>query len=163
MKSTIIAAILGLAIGILGTLGLQKKTILDPAIIVQTDTVYQEVIKHDTIFNTKYVKQVDIRHDTLNIIKYISDSTAVAEITEDQYLFTNYDDQDTVQYKIWVTGYYPVVDSVEFAIKYPTITTIYEKPQPKSHLNHGIQLGVGYGLTGRKPDLFVGYGFTYSF
>ena len=45
--------------------------------------------------------------------------------------------------------------------KYNLSKNVYNKK--KQHFNHGITLGVGYGVWNQKPDLFIGYSVMYSF
>lgn len=67
-------------------------------------------------------------------------------------------------YEVQVSGIRPNLDYINV---YPKTTYITKEKvsyvEKKRRFNHGIQVGVGWGLVNRKPDVFVGYGFQYSF
>lgn len=67
-------------------------------------------------------------------------------------------------YEVQVSGIRPNLDYINV---YPKTTYITKEKvsyvEKKRRFTHGIQVGVGWGLVNRKPDVFVGYGFQYSF
>ena len=61
-------------------------------------------------------------------------------------------------YTAWVSGFEPKLDSLRLHIPEVTNTitkTVYE---PTPLLTLGVQVGGGYGLINRKPDIYVGIG-----
>lgn len=84
------------------------------------------------------------------------------------------DSTDTIKYKAYVTGRsyeqedYPKLDSISFDISHKIIntntTTVIEKikaqKQRKWHLSPSI--GIGYGLTQQKPDIYIGISLNYT-
>lgn len=130
--------------------------------IIKYDTVYTYIDRHiiDTVPKLVYVEK--LRVDTLKV--YLPDSTSIdVPIPIEQRQYAN--NVDTIgTYKAWVSGYNPQLDSISFDLKYPVTTIYIDRTQiKKKHFNHGIQVGVGYGVFNKRPDLYVGYGFQYSF
>ncbi len=61
-------------------------------------------------------------------------------------------------YTAWVSGFEPNLDSLRLHMPEVTNTitkTVYE---PTPLLTFGVQVGGGYGLINRKPDIYVGIG-----
>lgn len=130
--------------------------------VIHYDTVYTERVIRitDTIPKLVYVETV--RVDTLKF--YTVDSILVevpVPIEQKEYAGL----VDTVgTYNAWVSGFNPKLDSVAFDLKYPTQTIYIDRTTIKRpHFSHGIQVGVGYGVFNKKPDLYVGYGVQFSF
>lgn len=67
-------------------------------------------------------------------------------------------------YEVQVSGIRPNLDYINV---YPQTTYITKEKisyvENKKHFTHGIQVGVGWGVIQRKPDIFIGYGFQYNF
>lgn len=122
---------------------------------------YITVQKRDTIVEYKYLTDTiyfnDIQYKTINVRDTVwieaknreyKDSTEDYDITINAVKLNNYQlnihHQDTIFYEKEI------------------IKNVYTKPK-KQHLNHGITLGVGYGVWNQKPDLFIGYSVMYSF
>ena len=67
-------------------------------------------------------------------------------------------------YEVQVSGFKPNLDYINI---YPTTTYITKEKnsyvENKRRFNHGFQVGIGWGLVNRKPDIFVGYGFQINF
>ena len=120
-------------------------------IVEKTDTIIQTKLKTDTIyFNDIQYKTINVR-DTVWIEaknREYKDSTEDYDITINAVKLNNYQlnihKRDTITYTKEI------------------IKNVYTKPK-KQHLNHGITLGVGYGVWNQKPDLFIGYSVMYSF
>lgn len=81
------------------------------------------------------------------------DSIAVAvPITQKRY--------EGDEYKAWVSGYQPSLDSI---LVFPRTTLVREttgKPPDRWHI--GITGGYGYGFRSRQAEPYVGIGITYS-
>lgn len=121
-------------------------------------------IKHDTVFITdtfKYDKpkpQIVTIKDTIYILK---DSV---KTEGDSILLPResktYEDST---YRAVISGYKPQLDTL---MVYPkTIYIIKEKTleiEKKRKFNIGLQVGSGYGIFSRQPDVYVGIGFQYN-
>lgn len=61
-------------------------------------------------------------------------------------------------YTAWVSGYEPALDSIN--LRLPTITETVTKTmvKPSPLITFGVQVGGGYGVFNRKPDVYVGIG-----
>lgn len=61
-------------------------------------------------------------------------------------------------YTAWVSGFEPKLDSIRLYM--PEVTTTITKTvyDPTPLLTLGLQVGGGYGLINRKPDIYVGIG-----
>lgn len=119
--------------------------------ITKVDTVIVEKPIPDTIYLTKIVT------DTV----YSTDSVLVeVQLPVETKIYT-----DDSTYEASISGYKAELDYFKV---FPVTTTIYnektleiERKQPL--LTHNIQLGVGYGVINKKPDLYVGYGISINF
>ena len=121
--------------------------------VQKRDTIVEYKYRTDTIYNTK--TNTEYKYIAINDTVYIEnkpeiykDSTENYDITINAVKLNNY------QLNIHHT------DTITFTKE--IIKNVYTKPK-KHHLNHGITLGVGYGVWNQKPDLFIGYSVMYSF
>lgn len=124
------------------------------SVLVRSDTV--TVYKHDTITIykpvTKYQYITQIKVDTL----YSTDSVQIpVQVPIERKIY-----EDST-YKAVISGYMAALDTIQV---YPvhTSTTITNTIYKRKKFNMGVQTGVGWGLYNKKPDLFIGLGFTYS-
>ena len=122
-------------------------------IVEKTDTIVDYMYKTDTIYNTK--TNTEYKNIAINDTVYIENKPEIYKDSTDNYDITiqsvkmdwyklNIHHRDTITYTKEI------------------IKNVYTKPK-KQHLNHGITLGVGYGVWNQKPDLFIGYSVMYSF
>ena len=107
-------------------------TILVPS---KTDTVYQERIQKDTTLQVTR-KTYDIDNDSVGAHVVVSGVNPMVDTLSIWAKKTSYTVNRTVIKTI------PMKDTKRFKI-YPTI-------------------GVGYGVFSRKPDMYIGIGFTYN-
>ena len=107
-------------------------TILVPS---KTDTVWQEKIQKDTTLNVTR-KTYDIDNDSVGAHVVVSGINPMVDTLSIWSKKTSYSVNKTIIKTI------PMKDTKRFKI-YPTI-------------------GVGYGVFSRKPDMYIGIGFTYS-
>ena len=107
-------------------------TILVPS---KTDTVYQERIAKDTTLNVTR-KTYDIDNDSVGAHVVVSGINPMVDTLSIWSKKTSYSVNKTIIKTI------PMKDTKRFKI-YPTI-------------------GVGYGVFSRKPDMYIGIGFTYN-
>ena len=108
------------------------KTILVPS---KTDTVYQEKIQKDTTLQVTR-KTYDIDNDSVGAHVVVSGINPMVDTLSIWSKKTSYSVNKTIIKTI------PMKDTKRFKI-YPTI-------------------GVGYGVFSRKPDMYIGIGFTYN-
>ena len=107
-------------------------TILVPS---KTDTVYQEKIHKDTTLQVTR-KTYDIDNDSVGAHVVVSGINPMVDTLSIWSKKTSYSVNKTIIKTI------PMKDTKRFKI-YPTI-------------------GVGYGVFSRKPDMYIGIGFTYN-
>ena len=107
-------------------------TILVPS---KTDTVYQEKIAKDTTLQVTR-KTYDIDNDSVGAHVVVSGINPMVDTLSIWSKKTSYSVNKTIIKTI------PMKDTKRFKI-YPTI-------------------GVGYGVFSRKPDMYIGIGFTYN-
>ena len=107
-------------------------TILVPS---KTDTVYQEKITKDTTLQVTR-KTYDIDNDSVGAHVVVSGINPMVDTLSIWAKKTSYSVNKTIIKTI------PMKDTKRFKI-YPTV-------------------GVGYGVFSRKPDMYIGIGFTYS-
>lgn len=107
-------------------------TILVPS---KTDTVYQERIQKDTTLQVTR-KTYDIDNDSVGAHVVVSGINPMVDTLSIWSKKTSYSVNKTIIKTI------PMKDTKKFKI-YPTI-------------------GVGYGVFSRKPDMYIGVGFTYN-
>ena len=121
--------------------------------VQKRDTIVEYKYKTDTIYNTK--TNTEYKYLTINDTAYIENKPEIYKDSTDNYDITiqsvkmdwyklNIHHRDTITYTKEI------------------IKNVYNKPK-KQHFNHGITLGVGYGVWNQKPDLFIGYSVMYSF
>lgn len=107
-------------------------TILVPS---KTDTVYQERIQKDTTLQVTR-KTYDIDNDSVGAHVVVSGINPMVDTLSIWSKKTSYSVNKTIIKTV------PMKDTKRFKI-YPTI-------------------GVGYGVFSRKPDMYIGIGFTYN-
>lgn len=136
-------------------------TVEKPIIKYQTKTE----IKTDTIYKTIskpiYLTETIIRTDTIKA------DTAVNFVQREYYTTIN-TDTITGQIKAVVSGVNPTLDTLQYNLHIPirTVTneiTVERTKYKQKHLNWGVTAGFGYGITTKRPDLFIGLGVQYSF
>ena len=122
-------------------------------IVEKTDTIVEYKYKTDTIYNTK--TNTEYKYITINDTAYIENKPEIYKDSTDNYDITI----QSVKMD-WYKLNIHKRDTITYAKE--IIKNVYTKPK-KQHLNHGITLGVGYGVWNQKPDLFIGYSVMYSF
>lgn len=121
--------------------------------VEKTDTIIDYIYKADTIYNTK--TNTEYKYITINDTAYIESKPEIYKDSTDNYDIT-IQSVKMDWYKLNIHHR----DSITYTKE--IIKNVYTKPK-KQHLNHGITLGVGYGVWNQKPDLFIGYSVMYSF
>lgn len=121
-------------------------------IVEKTDTIVEYKYSTDTIYNTK--TNTEYKYITKNDTAYIESKPEIYKDSTDNYDIT-IQSVKMDWYKLNIHHRDTITYSKEI------IKNVYNKK--KQHFNHGITLGVGYGLWNKKPDLFIGYSVMYSF
>lgn len=171
MKHTkhIIPIALGLIIALLlfGTFRMCHKpdtvTVTDTVTVERTDTLYDTAtLIH---FCPKPVYDTIIRWDT------VRKDTPIPYVQKTYSDTVTNDDGASVEYFATVSGHDPSLDTIRFNLNYPVITntvtnTVTETKyvtKKQSHFSLGPTAGVGYGMTTKQFDAWVGLGLTYRF
>ena len=130
--------------------------------VTTIDTIYIETIIRDTIPKIKYSYIYKIEKDTI----YNEGVPVVVDIPISKYLYSNKveNDSTTIEYDAYLTGYKATLDSIDFSIKYKQFNTTIDNTITKkeNRLSIGVQVGTGYGLFTKKPDVFIGIGISYK-
>ena len=129
-------------------------------------TTIDTVIKRDTItkvdtFNVPHTVLVPSKTDTVYQERIQKDTTL--QVTRKTYDIDN----DSVGAHVVVSGVNPNVDTLSiwakktsYSVNKTVIKTIPMKDTKKFKIYPTI--GVGYGVFSRKPDMYIGIGFTYN-
>ncbi len=120
--------------------------------VEKTDTIVEYKYRTDTIYNTK--TNTEYKYLTINDTVYIENKPEIYKDSTDNYDIT-IQSVKMDWYKLNIHHRDTITNTKEI------IKNVYNKK--KQHFNHGITLGVGYGVWNQKPDLFIGYSVMYSF
>ena len=106
-----------------------------------------------TQYLPKPIETIKLKDTTI----YVTDTTyIILPIEKKRYTTENYD--------LTISGYNPTLESITV---FPTTKLIYHttaiNEKKKVTFNHGVQGGFGYGIFNKKFDLWLGYGFQFSF
>lgn len=164
--STIICIII---LGIVYFIGNQT-----PPEVVKIDTVFQTktdtLWKDTTIYETKIKekKVVEVKRDTV----FTQGGDTLQLITEAKTFEKRLiSDKDTADVEIHTTGINTSLDSLKMRLKTHKeivtntieITKYVDKPKTVLDRFHfGLQVGLGYGLTQKKVDAYVGVGGSFD-
>ena len=130
-----------------------------------TDPEPSIVIKHDTVWKDSIIREplpaetIDIGKTVyikVHVPKYLPGDTVHDSIDVPVPIMQKrYEDS---LYTAWVSGYEPALDSID--LRLPTITETVTKTvvKPSPLITFGVQVGGGYGVFNRKPDVYVGIG-----
>lgn len=133
----------------------------DTVVVTETDTIHETTsVVH---FFPKPIKEVEVRWDTVR-------KDTILPIVSRTYSDTiRKEDGAELRYIASVSGHNPSLDSISFDLTYPKIietntVTVTERVNEKApRVSVGLQTGFGYGVFNKKPDLYVGFGFSYRF
>ena len=146
--------------------GLLMSKCSKPQDIIKTDTITitDTMWKDTTIIEKEFIPKEVIKKkvDTL----YLENGDTMTLTTEQKkYEKSIVSDKDTADVEIYVTGINTALDSLKMRLKTHTITNTVEitkiverKKRFKDRFHIEPQVGVGYGLTSKKVDAFVGVG-----
>ena len=155
----ILGVLVTLCVGVLTYHPSEVKTTVKT--IVKTDTITNVIERVDTVFKPRPVTTEIVRVDTVR-----ADTVLVYE--SKRYNVPVRTDSVSGEIDVVASGVDCSVDSVMWRLQIPTrtITNTIETEKvisKKTHLNWGVTVGGGCGLTTRKPDVWVGLGVMYSF
>lgn len=139
----------------------------------ECDTITVE--KHDTIVDTVLIEKpqavdsavigkivtktvIQVQHDTVT-----KDSLIEVELPLETKTY-----KDDSTYEAQISGYAPKLDYIKVyprTINNTIEKTIYVKQKEKwyQHFRPSVTAGAGYGLIHKQLDVYVGFGFGYSF
>lgn len=120
--------------------------------VERKDTVVSIKKEYDTV----YVKKPEY------ITKIINDTVYIRDISH-EYRF-NHSDYDLYVNAVKLNNYKLDIHAKDTITLYQTKfieKTLKENKRPL--ITHGIQVGAGYGLINKKPDVYVGYGLQINF
>ena len=132
----------------------------DVDIVIKRDTVYKDT----TIREPAPAETIDIGKTVyikVPVPKYLPGDTVHDSIEVPVPIVQKrYDDS---LYTAWVSGYEPNLDSIN--LRLPTITETVTKTivKPSPLITFGVQVGAGYGVFNRKPDVYIGVGAQWRF
>lgn len=124
-----------------------------PATVTVHDTTWRDTTMHqpvaaETIRTSRVIKvkipspaHTDTLHDSI-----------LVQLPIEQRRYT-----DTL-YTAWVSGYNPALDSITIHQREITNTVTRTIVNPAPRFAVGVQAGAGYGITTRRPDIFIGIG-----
>lgn len=137
--------------------GCSQKPIVVVDTIIKEVKVEQPIVRESTIIAYKVVKlPTDPRVDTICVQDTIVDSVFV-EIPIEQKVYSD------SGYTAWVSGYQPRLDSIHF-ISHNKVVSFHNRLDDNcssKRLLLGIQ--VGYGITPRGLQPYLGLGVSYRF
>lgn len=125
-------------------------------IIYNTDTIYNK----DTITITKLVPQTTYIDHYITDTLYTTDSIYVpVQVPIETNIYK--DSLHTVKF----SGYKAKIEHFECYQRETIIKQekVLEIEKKKPYIESGIQLGIGYGIMNKKPDVYVGYGIQINF
>ena len=137
-----------------------------PEVIETRDTTI--ITKTDTVIDTFEVQKIKLVPKILETVKHDTIHSDTVLTTERKYYEERfYLGKDTADISVMVTGINTSVDSIGIKLRtFRTYTTntveitkyVEKKKTFFSRFHFGIQGGIGYGLTNKKTDLYIGLG-----
>ena len=126
---------------------------------VVSDTIFKVVkvdrpiVRESTIVKYKVV-QLPIANDTICVSDTIKDSVFV-QVPIEQKVYSD------SNYTAWVSGYHPRLDSISITHTEVSHKLVNNNSEGSKRLYLGIQ--VGYGITPRGMQPYLGLGISYKF
>ena len=157
--AVITSFLVAIAINLASVVKLPEMEIPDTVWRYRVDTLYEDVIWHDTVPNV--IDNYITKTDTV----YTKDGSEIALNWEKRtYADTLTSDGDTVSYKAYLAGIDPVLDSISIKTSHKTIVNTEiayiqppkQKKKLKDYLYYGVGVSAGYDPFNRKPAMIVG-------
>ena len=138
-----------------------KPEVIKTDTVTVTDTFWKDTTIIEKEFVPKYVIKKKV--DTL----YLENGDTLNLVTEQKkYEKSLVSDKDTADLEIYVSGIETSLDSLKMRLKTHTVTNTIEitkyverKKTIWNRFHFEPQVGIGYGLTNKKTDIYVGVGF----
>ena len=137
-----------------------------PNMLIKTDTIIKERVDTYLVSNPITVKEKYICTIIDTVYSVDSIKTPIKldishRTYEGEQLSTG---GNKIRYRAIIGGYKPTLDTLELYTNRNDTTIVREITKYKTkHFHIGPSVGLGYGMFNRKPDIFVGVTFTYSF
>ena len=128
--------------------------------MVVTDTIFKvikvdrPIVRESTIVRDEVVRLPIVASDTICVSDTIKDSVFV-EVPIEQKVYSD------SNYTAWVSGYHPRLDSISITQKEISFHKLVNNSKGSKRLYLGIQ--VGYGITPRGMQPYLGIGVSYKF
>ena len=133
---------------------------------IKTDTIIKEkvdtlLVNNPITVKEKYVYTVIDTVYSVDSVKTPIKLDISHKTYEGDKLSTN---GNKIRYKAIIGGYKPTLDTLELYANNKDTTIVKEIVKYKTkHFHIGPAVGFGYGMFNKKPDVFVGVTFSYSF
>ena len=133
---------------------------------IKTDTIIKERVDTFLVNNPIKVKEKYVYTITDTVYSVDSIKTPIKldishKTYEGEQLSTG---GNKIRYRAIIGGYKPTLDTLELYANNKDTTIVKEITKYKTkHFHLGPSLGLGYGMFNKKPDVFVGVTFSYSF
>lgn len=130
-------------------------------------TVRDSIPKEEARHETGGVIYVTIPSNSIGTSAQMADTVAVCHDTAptDSVVVALPEEQAVYSdslYTAWVSGYRPRLDSIHLRLPHTTTTITMTETAPAPRLVIGPTIGAGYGIGGRRADVFVGISVTYN-
>lgn len=130
---------------------------------INPQIIEKETIKIDTITVVDTVKIIEPQATIIRTVDKVYYDTIIID-SEPLEVPLQVEEKvyDDSLYHIVISGVHPNLDTLE--LYQPSIIINKEVTKYKNkRFNHGLQIGLGYGLINNKPDVYIGYGFQIIF
>lgn len=134
--------------------------------LIKTDTIIKERVDTLLVNNPIPVKEKYVYTITDTVYSVDSVKTPIKldishKTYEGEQLSTG---GNKIRYRAIIGGYKPTLDTLELYANRNDTTIVKEIVKYKTkHFHIGPSIGLGYGMFNKKPDVFVGVTFSYSF
>lgn len=122
--------------------------------IIKVIKVDRPIVRESTIVKYEVVRLPIVTNDTICVSDTIKDSVFV-QIPIEQKVYSD------SNYTAWVSGYRPRLDSISITHKEVSFHKLVNNSKGSKRLYLGIQ--VGYGITPRGMQPYLGLGVSYRF
>lgn len=141
-----------------------------PPNVIKTDTVTvtDTLWRDTTIYEKELVPKYIVKTRTDTVFNSLGDTIEL--VTESKmYEKSLVSDKDTCDLQIYTTGIETSLDSLKMRLRTHSVTNTVEitkyiekKKTFWNRFHFGVQTGLGYGITQKKVDLYVGLGGSFD-
>ncbi|MGL5562521.1 MAG: DUF6808 domain-containing protein [Tannerellaceae bacterium] len=122
-------------------------------VVIKTDTI--TITKIDTVIDTVPVEKI-VERKVIDTMRIHTSDTMYVVIDREQRVF------EGEQYRAYVSGYRPVLDSIHIYSKTNTVYVETERAIKQRPKRFGLGVQVGYGFAGARAAPYVGIGVHYN-